>query len=35
MAQPISLLVTTGAPDEGANQVKVTSASTSTLDVFA
>lgn len=34
-ARPIGLLVTSGAPDEGADMVKATSADTQTLDVFA
>lgn len=34
-AKPIPLLVTTGAPDEAADQPKETSATTQTLDIIA
>ncbi len=34
-AKPIPLLITTGAPDEEANQPKETDPTTQTLDVIA
>lgn len=35
MSKPVPLLITTGAPDEAANQPKQTDASTPTLDIIA
>ena len=35
MSQPVPLLVTTGAPDEEADQPKETDASTPTVDIIA
>jgi hypothetical protein len=34
-AKPMQLLVTNGAPDEGADEPKQTDPTTQTLDVFA
>lgn len=34
-AKPIQLLVTTGAPDDAANDPKQTDATTQTLDIIA
>lgn len=34
-AQPIPLLVTSGAPDEAANSPKQTDATTQTIDIIA
>lgn len=35
MAQPIPMLITSGAPDEAADEVKDTSAVPETLDIYA